>query len=149
MKHRIMSFEELIAPLSQGKVMVVVECLNIEGCEQPQVMEELSELMNLGFGNGYDDWEDFLDYGFVVIEGDNNQEFLTEATVLIDYLRNEKFQTVIQADLFVDGILLDSSWTGDPEVGSAMNNAPKQTKSVVIRFPVEKIKRRKDTDIKN
>ena len=144
-----MSFEELIAPLSQGKVMVVVECLNIEGCEQPQVMEELSELMNLGFGNGYDDWEDFLDYGFVVIEGDNNQEFLTEATVLIDYLRNEKFQTVIQADLFVDGILLDSSWTGDPEVWSAMNNVPKQTKSVVIRFPVEKIKRHKDTDIKN
>ena len=149
MKHRIVSFEELIAPLSLGKVMLVVECLNIEGCEEPSVMEDLTKVMNLGFGAGYDDWEDFLDYGFVVIEGENKQEFVTEAMLLIDYLRNKKYQAVLQADLFVDGVLLASSWTGDPEVWNIVNEVPKATKSVVIRFPLEKIKRRIDPGHKN
>lgn len=151
MKHQIVCFEELIAPLSRGKVMVVVECLNIEGCEQPDIMNELAQVMNLGYGTDYDDWEDFLDYGFVVFESDNKSEFVTEATLLIDYLRNEKFQAVIQADLFVDGVHLASSWTGDPDVLDIADTVPKsaKSKSVVIRFPVEKINRRNDTDIKN
>lgn len=148
MKHRITTFEELIAPLSRGKVMVVVECLNIEGCEQPEIMNELSELMNLGFGAGYDDWEDFLDYGFVVLEGESKPELVTEGTLLIDYLRNDVFQGLIQADLFVDGVLQASSWTGGPEVWN-MADSPKPDKSVVIRFPVEKINRRKDKDFEN
>jgi len=149
LKHRIISFEELIAPLSKGKAMVVVECLNIEGCENPDIMNEVSEILNLGFGTGYDDWEDFLDYGFVVVEGECKPENITEATLLIDYLRNEKFQALIQADLFVDGILHASSWTGDPEVWNIAEPLQKPAKSVVIRFPVEKVNRRKDTDINN
>jgi len=148
LKHRIVTFEELIAPLSKDKAMVVVECLSIEGCEQPDIMQELSEIMNLGFGDGYDDWEDFLDYGFVLIEGESKPEFVTEVTLLIDYLRKEKFQAVIQADLFVDGILQASSWTGDPEMWSITDNSSKPTKSVVIRFPVEKTNRRNDKDAK-
>ena len=48
MKHAVVSFEELIAPLSRGKVLVLVECLNIEGCEEPDIMQELSELLDLG-----------------------------------------------------------------------------------------------------
>jgi hypothetical protein len=149
LKHRIVSFEELIAPLSQGKVMLVVECLSIEGCEQPGIMDDLSRILNLGVGAEYDDWEDFLDFGFVVKEGENKLEDLTEATLLIEYLSNEKFQSVIQADLFVDGILHASSWTGNTEAWGMTDNIPKSAKSVVIRFPVEKIKRRKDTDFKN
>jgi len=105
--------------------MVVVECLNIEGCEQPEIMAELAELLNLGFGTGDDDWEDFLDYGFVLIEGDNKQEFVLEATSLIDYLRKEKFQAMIQADLFVDGFLMASSWMGGPELWNIADTAPK------------------------
>ena len=148
LKHQILTFEELIAPLSRGKVMVVVECLNIEGCEQPEIRGELAELLNLSFGTGYDDWEEFLDYGFVLIEGENKQEFVTEATLLIDYLRNDKFQAMIQADLFVDGFLTASSWTGEPEVWNIGSTAPKPAKSVVLRFPVERINRNKDKDSK-
>ena len=129
--------------------MVVVECLNIEGCERPEIMAELAELLNLGFGTGCDDWEDFLDYGFVLIEGENKQEYVTEATLLIDYLRNEKFQAMIQADLFVNGFLMASSWTGGPELWNIADTAPKPAKSVVLRFPVEKINRYKDKDSKN
>ena len=67
MEHRILAFEELIAPLSYKKVMLVVECLSIEGCESPDIMSELTEVMNLGFGSEYDEWEDFLDFGFVLL----------------------------------------------------------------------------------
>ena len=147
MEHRIVTFEELISPLSKGKVMVVVECLSIEGCEHPDIMNELSEVMNLGFGSGFDDWEDLLDYGFVVLEGECKPEIVTEATLLIDYFRNEKFLAIIQADLFVDGTIQASSWTGDPEIWNITEETPKHTKSVLIRFPIEKIKRSKNTDI--
>jgi hypothetical protein len=149
LKHLIVTFEELIAPLSKGKVMVVVECLCIEACEQPDIMDELSAILNLGFGTGYDEWDDFLNYGFVVIEGESSPEFMTEVTLLIDYLRNEKFRSLIQADLFVDGVLQASSWTMDLEGMNKPDAFMQPAKSVVIRFPMEKIKRRKDTDIKN
>ena len=148
MKHAIVSFEELIAPLSQGKVLVLVECLSIEGCEQPDVMNELSELLNLGFGSGFDDWEDFLDYGFLVTEGEFQAENMAEAALLVDYLRNDKFRDVVQADLFVDGAWQDSSWSGEPAVWDVSTEKPKVGKSVVIRFPLEKINRHKDTENK-
>ena len=149
MKHAIVSFEELVAPLSQGKVLVLVECLSIEGCERPDIMNELADILNLGFNSGFDDWEDFLDYGFLVIEGELHAENETEAALLIDYLRNEKFRDVVQADLFVDGVLQDSSWNGEPEVWDIHAEKPKVDKSVVIRFPVEKVNRRKDPGSKN
>lgn len=145
LKHAIVSFEELIAPLSQGKLLVLVECLSIEGCEQPDVMKELAEILDMGFGSGFDDWEDFLDYGFLVIEGELTTDNETEAALLIDYLRNEKFREVVQADLFVDGLLQDSSWNGEPSIWDISSKKPKVDKSVVIRFPVEKIKRHKDS----
>ena len=149
MKHAVVSFEELIAPLSRGKVLVLVECLNIEGCEEPDIMQELSELLDLGFASGFDDWEDFLDYGFLVIEGELQDENKAEANLLIDYLRNDKFRDVVQADLFVDGVLQDSSWNGEPTLWNISTEKPKSGKSVVIRFPVEKINRRKDSENKN
>ena len=148
MEHRIVSFEELIAPLSRRKVMVVVECLNIEGCDQPDIMDELTEIMHLEFGATYDDWEDFLDYGFVVFEGENIPEFVAEANAMINRLRHEKFQAVIQSDLFVDGLLLASSWTGESEISDSAALG-KPVKSVVIQFPVEKINRRKEPKIEN
>ena len=134
----------MIAPLSKGKLMVVVECLNIEGCDQPEIMAELSEVLNLGYGDDYDDWEDFLDFGFVVLEEENQPDSVAEANLLIDYLRNDKFQSLIQADLFIDGMLTASSWTGDPELWNTEEAADKQKKSVVIRFPLERINRRKE-----
>ena len=149
MKHAIVSFEELVAPLSQGKVLVLVECLSIEGCEQTDIMNELVEVLDLGFQSGFDEWEDFLDYGFLVIEGELHPENETEAALLIDYLRNDKFRDVVQADLFVDGILQDSSWNGEPAVWDIHAEKPKADKSVVIRFPVEKINRHKDPGNKN
>ena len=148
MQHAIVSFEELIAPLSRGKVLVLVECLSIEGCEQPQIMKELSELLGLGFGCGFDDWDDFLDYGFLVIEGELKPENEKEASLLIDYLRKEKFRELIQADLFIDGELQDSSWNGEPELWDIVAEKAKMDKSVVIRFPIEKINRRKDPGMK-
>ena len=148
MEHRILAFEELIAPLSHKKVMLVVECLSIDGCENPDIMMELMELMNLEFGSGYDEWEDFLDFGFVVIEGAPTSENVAEASSLIEYLRHEKFQPLIQADLFVDGVLLASSWTGMPESGPVFEPAAKPVKSVVIRFPLEKVGRRSEPKMK-
>lgn len=144
MKHAIVSFEELVAPLSHGKVMVLVECLSIEGCEQAEIMNELAEILDLGFSSGFDEWEDFLDYGFLVIEGELQAENETEASLLIDFLRNDKFRDVVQADLFVDGVLQDSSWNGEPAVWDISAEKPKFDKSVVIRFPVEKINRHKE-----
>jgi len=124
--------------------MLVIECLSIDGCESPDIMNELMEVMNLGFSSEYDEWEDFLDYGFVVIEGAPTSENVAEASLLIDYLRNEKFQPLIQADLFVDGVLLSSSWTGSPTNEPAMEAIVKPVKSVVIRFPLERLGRRSD-----
>ncbi|NMC32872.1 MAG: hypothetical protein GYA36_10530 [Veillonellaceae bacterium] len=144
MKHRILSFEELIAPLSKGKLMLVVECLNIEGCDQPEIMAELSEVLSLGYGEDFDDWEDFLDFGFVVVEEENRPDYVAEAHLLIDYLKNEKFQPLIQADLFIDGILTASSWNGEPEVWNIAESVEKPKNSVIIRFPLERISRRQE-----
>ena len=151
MQHRILAFEELIAPLSYKKVMLVVECLSIDGCENPEIMNELTEVMNLGFGADYDEWDDFLDFGFVVIEGAPTAENIAEASLLVDYLRHEKFQPLIQADLFVDGVQLSSSWNGNPAaemVGQASAQPVKPVKSVLIRFPLERVARRNETDNK-
>ena len=151
MEHRILAFEELIAPLSYKKVMFVVECLSIEGCESPDIMSELTEVMNLGFGSEYDEWEDFLDFGFVVIEGAPTAENIAEASLLVDYLRHERFQPLIQADLFVDGVLLGSSWSGNQSAESVNQPVPKQVKpvkSVLIRFPLERVARHSETDSK-
>jgi hypothetical protein len=149
LENRILSFEELIAPLSHKKVMVVVECLSIDGCEQPEIMSELMDVLKLGFGSGYDDWEDFLDYGFVVIEGAPTAENISEACLLIDLLRQQKYQSLIQADFFVDGFLRASSWAENADEGLVAEVKQKQIKSVVIRFPVEKTKQRSDTEAKN
>jgi len=149
LKHHIITFEELVAPLSHGKIMVVVECLSIEECDQPETMTELSEILNFNCDAECDDWEDFLDYGFVVIESENAPEHLAEASLLIDFLRNEKYQNMIQADLFVDGILQASSWTGVTDVWKISPEIKKPAKSVVLRFPVERTNRHKDTDAKN
>ena len=151
MEHRILAFEELIAPLSYKKVMLVVECLSIQGCESPDIMSELSEVMNLGFGSEYDEWEDFLDFGFVVIEGAPTAENIAEASLLVDYLRHERFQPLIQADLFVDGVLLGSSWSGNQSAESVNQPVPKQVKpvkSVLIRFPLERVARHSEIDSK-
>ena len=151
MEHRILAFEELIAPLSYKKVMLVVECLSLEGCESPDIMSELTEVMNLGFGSEYDEWEDFLDFGFVVIEGAPTAENIAEASLLVDYLRHERFQPLIQADLFVDGVLLGSSWSGNQSAESVNQPVPKQVKpvkSVLIRFPLERVARHSETDSK-
>lgn len=148
MQHRILTFEELIAPLSYKKVMLVIECLSIEGCENPDIINELTEVMNLEFGPEYDEWEDFLDFGFVVIEDAPTTENIAEASLLVDYLRHEKFQQVIQADLFVDGVLLCSSWTEGLVVESAKHTIAKPKKSVLIRFPVERVIRRSEPDNK-
>jgi hypothetical protein len=144
----IVSFEDLIAPLSKGKVLLLIECLNVEECEQPELMTDLSELLDLGFGPGFDDWDDFLGFGFLVMEGEIKPENETEAALVLDYLRNEKFRDVIQADLFVDGALQDSSWNGEPELWDMATQKPKDGKSVVIRFPIEKINRHKDPGVK-
>lgn len=149
MEHRILSFEEMIAPLSHKKVMMVVECLNIEGCEQPEIMNDLREALNLGFGSGYDDWEDFLDYGFIVIEGAPTSENISEASQLMDLMRQERYQPLIQADLFVDGFLRASSWSGDSDQWPVAEEKSKPMKSVVIRFPVEKTKRNLGEDLKS
>ena len=151
MEPRILAFEELIASLSYKKVMLVVECLSIEGCESPDIMSELTEVMNLGFGSEYDEWEDFLDFGFVVIEGAPTAENIAEASLLVDYLRHERFQPLIQADLFVDGVLLGSSWSGNQSPESVNQPVPKQVKpvkSVLIRFPLERVARHSETDSK-
>ena len=148
MNRAIVSFEDLIAPLSKGKVMLLIECLSIEDCEQPDIMADLAELLDLGFGPGFDDWEDFLSFGFLVVEDEIKPENETEATLVIDYLRNEKFRDIIQADLFIDGVLQDSSWNGEPELWDIVEKKPKGDKSVIIRFPIEKINRHKDPGIK-
>lgn len=146
----IISFEDLVAPLSKGKVLLLIECLSIDGCEQPDIMNDLSELLNLQFGPGFDEWDDFLGFGFFVLEGEIKPEHESEATLIIDYLRHEKFRDVIQADLFVDGVLQDSSWNGEPELWDIAPDKPepKAEKSVVIRFPIEKVNRHKDPKAK-
>jgi hypothetical protein len=137
----------MVAPLSAGKALIIVECLNLEGCERPDIMEPLSEVLDLRYGPGYDEWDDFLDYGFLLIEGEMNDANLAESNLLIDYLRNEKFRELIQADLFIDGVHVASSWEGNPDLWA---EAPrKNEKAVVLRFPVEKIKRRQDPTEKN
>lgn len=145
LRKSILSFEDLIAPMSKGKVLLLIECLSIEECEEPDIMTDLSELLDLGFGPGFDDWDDFLNFGFLLMEGVIQSEDEAEATLIIDYLRNEKFRDIIQADLFVDGVLKDSSWSGEPELWDIGAEKPREnSKSVVIRFPIEKINRRKD-----
>ena len=114
-------------------------------------MSELTEVMNLGFGSEYDEWEDFLDFGFVVIEGAPTAENIAEASLLVDYLRHERFQPLIQADLFVDGVLLGSSWSGNQSAESVNQPVPKQVKpvkSVLIRFPLERVARHSEIDSK-
>ena len=147
LKHRIVAFEELVAPLSQGKVMLVVECLSFESCDKPELRAELSKLLNLESGTDYDEWEEFLDYGFVVVESELTAENRKAAILLLDYLKDEKFINGIQADLFVEGEFLDSSWNGKPEICKASEIKQKPLKSVVIRFPVEKTNRCKDNGI--
>lgn len=144
----IVSFEDLIAPLSKGKTLLLIECLSIEGCEQPDIMSDLSELLDLGFGPDFDDWDDFLNLGFFVMEGEIKPENENEAALMIDYLRNEKFRDIVQADLFIDGVLMQSSWDGAPVLWDISEPKPKRDKSVVIRFPIEKINRRKEPEHK-
>jgi hypothetical protein len=144
LRHRIASFEELIAPLSKGKVLVLVECLNAEACEQPVIMRDLSQVLSLDVGSEYDEWDDFMDYGFVLIEDENTTETEAEASLLIDYLRNDKFREAVQGDLFIDGEFIDSSWDGEPQVWKASLETPPPVPSVVIQFPFERVNRRKD-----
>jgi hypothetical protein len=148
LKHRIIDFVELIAPLSVGKIMVVMECLNVEECDHLEIMSELSEIMDLKVDDEYDEWEDFLEYGFVVKEGEPKPEVIAEALILIEYFRKERFQSLIQADLFVDGICQASSWNGEDCECKMPDKMLKQTKSVLIRFPVEKTRQNTDVETK-
>ena len=134
----------MIAPLSIGRVLVVVECLNIDACMRPDIAKGVSELLDLKHGSRFDEWEDFLDFGFVLVEDEVTDANVAEGHLMIDYLRNDKYREFIQADLFVDGTHVASSWEDGPDLWTE-DAADKPNKSVVLRFPIEKIRRHHDS----
>lgn len=149
MRHSTQTFTELIAPMSINKVLVVVECLDPDGCDQPEIRSEIKDILDLGCVGGLDEWKDFLDAGFAVVEGPLSDENITEASLLIDFLRHQQFHLLLVGDLFINGEFEESSWEGDPSqqwIPKEKSATRKENENVVLHFPVDRIKRRKDSE---
>lgn len=143
MKQRMISFEEFIAPLSRNKVMLVVECIDIIGCDSPEIRDEIGEILNLQFGPDCEEWEDFLDKGYIVLDAEINSENVAWCKKVVDLLQNcEDYYPIIQVDLFVDGALMRSSWQANS--ASCQDGPPQRYKTVVIPFPVDRRTKQQD-----
>ena len=103
------SFEELAAPWSKGKVLILVEMLDVHFCDQMDnalaIIKGL-ELRSDGQNNLFDQ---FLQQGYLVMREEISQENKSRAIQIVDYFRQKSLQAAAKAYLFIDEELIEYS----------------------------------------
>lgn len=140
MKQRSLSFEELVAPISRNKAVLILEGIDLIGCDLPKIRDEIGALLNLEFSPDYDEWEDFLDNGFILLEGDLSPETIEWCEKAVELFQaNEEYNLLMQISFFVDGTLKNNTWKTDLDIDRNIPSKP--FKTIVIPFPVERTNR--------
>jgi len=110
LNYQATAFEELVKPLSHGKVLLLLEVTDPAQCDQMDYYHAI--LKGIGVGDGSGLMEDLMDQGFLKFETGLSEESKRVAGAVVDYFRQKMLKDVIQAYLFVDSELVEHSSDG-------------------------------------
>ncbi|HMM21862.1 MAG TPA: hypothetical protein PKA10_14180 [Selenomonadales bacterium] len=110
LNYQATAFEELVKPLSEGKVLLLLEVTDPAQCDQIDYYQAI--LKGIGASDGSSLMENLLIRGFLKLETDLSDENKGMAEEIVDYFRQKMFKEVIRAYLFVDSQLAEHSCDG-------------------------------------
>lgn len=87
------SFDELVVPVSQGKVFLLLEAVNPVQCDELDYFQAL--LRGIGVRDGSMLLDDFLSTGYLAAEAVVSDESEKAAGDVVDYFRQRKFRGVV------------------------------------------------------
>lgn len=103
------SFEELAAPWSKGNVLILVEMLDFQLCDQMDNALKIMKGLELKSDGQNRLFDQFLQQGYLIIRDELSQENKSHATQILDYFRQKELQAAAKAYLFIDQELVQHS----------------------------------------
>lgn len=104
MQKRATALTELLAPLSSGKVMLVLELLQPDLLDQLEQSLEFIQALELPMNSTQNTLDDFLIKRYMVLEDSLENFNQNEFTSTIQFFDQPKYKTMINAYFLVDGL---------------------------------------------
>lgn len=109
LESQAVSLDELVAPLSKGRVFLLVEVLDAQTCDQMDVALAIIKGMNLKSDSMSDVFDGLLSNGYLTAKSNISEEMIVQGSHIIDYFRQKKLRTSAKAYLFIDGQCIENS----------------------------------------
>ena len=109
---KVTPFDELVTPLSKGKVFVLFELTDPALCDEMDCSLAVAQGLRLQLNAIPNILEEFLKHGYMVAESECSEENRRAAFELVDYFRQEKVRHAVRAYLFINLQFIGHSWDG-------------------------------------
>ena len=110
------SFDDLVSPLSRGKIFILLEVLDPLRCETLDCALAISSYLNIKIDKLPNDYEAFVSYGFMTIERNISEPNRIWSEAALDFFRQRKVREAVKACLFIDEELIGHSQDGHTSV---------------------------------
>jgi len=106
------SFDDLVSPLSQDKLLILLEVLNPSLCESFENSLLIASCLNIEIDQLPNDYETFLSLGFMLLERNISDFNRTWAESILDFFRQKNLCRAVKASLFINSSLIAHSQDG-------------------------------------
>lgn len=106
--------EQILAPLSKNQIMVVLEALDPDLCDE---MGCSLKIMNgLGMNMEEETIDQFTTNKYLIARADINPEIINTAEEIVDYFRQTGLRNAVRALFFLDEMLIETSGDHHPSM---------------------------------
>jgi len=106
------SFDDLVSPLSQDKLLILLEVLNPSQCESLEKSLSIATYLNIKIDQLPNEYENFLSLGFILIERNITESSRIWAEAVLDFFRQKSLLEAVKASLFIDTVFIAHSQDG-------------------------------------
>lgn len=127
------SFNDLVSPLSQEKIFILLEVLDPLRCENLDCALAIADYLNIRIDDLPNDYETFISSGFMTIERNLSEINRTWSETMLDFFRQRKFRDAVKAYLFIDEKLIGHSQDGHSSVVDILTEIQQPLAAAAIR----------------
>lgn len=127
------SFNDLVSPLSQKKIFMLLEVSDPVRCESLNCALAIADYLNIRIDELPNDFEAFVSSGFMTLECNLSEINRAWSEATLDFFRQRKFRDALKAYLFIDEEFIGHSQDGHSSTLDILSEIQQPLKAATVR----------------
>lgn len=107
-----LTFEGLLAPLSKGKILLLLEVLDPLAGDHFDCSMQIAQHLNISLDKIPNCYEDFMKSGYLLVENVVNDDNKKWGIASLDFFRQNKIKRAVKAYLYINSAFIGHSCDG-------------------------------------